>query len=314
MSLSDPTRAQIESILQKSPVVLFMKGNKNFPQCGFSAQVVKILGDVGVPYETVNVLADAQIREGIKEYGQWPTIPQLYVQGKLVGGCDIVRDLHASGELHALMGAPPPGAKKTAPAGPAKLPTLRISDGAAKALLAADDGSGDTLRIGISKDFAYELFFAGNEADDVEVKANGVVVRLDPQSALRADGLSIDWVEGDGAFKIESPHEPPRVRSLSAMDVKKLMDAGDDFELVDVRTEGERQTAKIARARHLDKSGEAFLDTLAKDKKLVFHCHHGVRSRAAAEHYVQQGFTRVYNLEGGIDAWSLHVDSTVARY
>lgn len=313
MSLSEPLRAQIESLVQQSRVVLFMKGNKNFPQCGFSAQVVKILGEVGVPFTTVNVLADPQIRDGIKEYAQWPTIPQLYVEGKFVGGCDIVRDLHASGELAPLVGAPPK-AERAGASGPAKLPTITFSPGAVKAFREADDGSGDTLRIGISPSYAYELFFGGKEEGDVALEIDGIALRLDPASAARADGLRVEWVEADGAFKIESPHEPARVRSLSAKDVAKLIAAGEDFELIDVRTEGERATAKIERARHLDKAGEAFLATLPKDKKLVFHCHHGVRSRAAAEHYLEQGFQRVYNLEGGIDAWSQQVDPKVARY
>jgi monothiol glutaredoxin len=314
MSLAEPVRTQIESLLQQNRVVLFMKGNKNFPQCGFSAQVVKILGTVGVPYQTVNVLADQGIREGIKEYAQWPTIPQLYVDGQFVGGCDIVRDLFTSGQLHGLLGAAAPEKAAPTPPAPAKLPVVHLDDKAAQAVKQADDGSGDTLRVGISPAFAYELFFGAKEDDDVEITANGVVIRLDPASAGRADGLRIEWVESDGAFRIESPQEPARVRSLTPADVKKWLDQGEDFELIDVRTEGERRTAKLAKARHLDAETEAFLADLDKDKKLVFQCHHGMRSRAAAERYLGLGFRRVYNLEGGIDAWSQQVDPTVPRY
>jgi monothiol glutaredoxin len=93
------TKTKISELVQKNKVLLFMKGNKSFPQCGFSSQVVQILKKEGVDFETVNVLADPEIRDGIKQFSNWPTIPQLYVNGKFVGGCDIVNEMHASGEL-----------------------------------------------------------------------------------------------------------------------------------------------------------------------------------------------------------------------
>ena len=89
----------IEKAVKSNDVMLFMKGTPQFPQCGFSSQVVQILDYLGVPFETVNVLADADIRQGIKEYANWPTIPQLYIKGEFVGGCDIVREMFQSGEL-----------------------------------------------------------------------------------------------------------------------------------------------------------------------------------------------------------------------
>lgn len=92
-------QARIKDMVEKNKVVLFMKGTKSFPQCGFSARVVEVLKAEGVPFETVNVLADNEIREGIKAFSSWPTLPQLYVAGKFVGGCDIVSEMHASGEL-----------------------------------------------------------------------------------------------------------------------------------------------------------------------------------------------------------------------
>jgi monothiol glutaredoxin len=94
-------RERIETIITENPVVLFMKGTPEFPQCGFSSQVVQILEYVGAPIASVNVLEDPEIRQGIKEYANWPTIPQLYVKGEFVGGCDIVREMFQSGELVA---------------------------------------------------------------------------------------------------------------------------------------------------------------------------------------------------------------------
>ena len=100
--MSDVT-ARIQGAIEASPVVLFMKGTPVFPQCGFSARVVQILSHMGVPFTGVNVLEDAEIRDGIKTFSQWPTIPQLYVKGEFVGGCDIAMEIFQSGELATLL-------------------------------------------------------------------------------------------------------------------------------------------------------------------------------------------------------------------
>lgn len=93
----------IKTAVESNDVMLFMKGTPDFPQCGFSSQVVQILNYLEVPYESMNVLADDQIRNGIKSFSSWPTIPQLYVKGEFLGGCDIVREMFQSGELSAHM-------------------------------------------------------------------------------------------------------------------------------------------------------------------------------------------------------------------
>jgi monothiol glutaredoxin len=93
---------RIQSLIDSDRVVVFMKGNRAIPMCGFSAAVVQVLNQIGVPYQTVDVLEDPEVREGIKAYSKWPTIPQVYVDGKFIGGCDIVRELHARGELEPL--------------------------------------------------------------------------------------------------------------------------------------------------------------------------------------------------------------------
>jgi monothiol glutaredoxin len=97
------TRNRIEEILKSHDVVLFMKGDRRAPQCGFSATVVQILDQLLDDYATVDVLEDPEIREGIKEYASWPTIPQLFVRGEFQGGCDIVREMYESGELEKLL-------------------------------------------------------------------------------------------------------------------------------------------------------------------------------------------------------------------
>jgi monothiol glutaredoxin len=98
--MSDPaTLARIKALVESRDVVLFMKGNPARPQCGFSSVVVQILDHIGVDYQDVDVLADPAIRQGIKDYADWPTIPQLYVKGEFVGGCDIIREMFETGEL-----------------------------------------------------------------------------------------------------------------------------------------------------------------------------------------------------------------------
>lgn len=99
---------KIKTLVHESDVVLFMKGTPQFPQCGFSQHVAGILDATGISYVAVNVLLDQAVREGIKAYADWPTIPQLYIRGEFVGGCDIVSEMHASGELAELLKNLPP--------------------------------------------------------------------------------------------------------------------------------------------------------------------------------------------------------------
>ena len=94
-----PTRQRIEELIASSPIFVFMKGNKLMPQCGFSNNVVQILHALGVPFETFDVLSDPEIRQGIKEFSEWPTIPQVYVRGEFMGGSDILIEMYNSGEL-----------------------------------------------------------------------------------------------------------------------------------------------------------------------------------------------------------------------
>ena len=101
--MTDPAvAARIEQDITDNPVVLYMKGTPVFPQCGFSAAVVQILTHMGVKFKGIDVLADPALRQGIKDFSSWPTIPQLYVKGEFIGGCDIVREMYASGELQQL--------------------------------------------------------------------------------------------------------------------------------------------------------------------------------------------------------------------
>ena len=101
--MTDTISQRIQGDIEKNDVMLYMKGTPMFPQCGFSARVIQILTHIGVPFQTADVLEDAELREGIKSFSQWPTIPQLYVKGEFVGGCDIITEMFQAGELETLM-------------------------------------------------------------------------------------------------------------------------------------------------------------------------------------------------------------------
>ena len=103
--MADNVQTSIDEKIKNNNVVLYMKGTPSFPQCGFSAHTIEILKSYGYPFETVDVLADPAVREGIKQFSNWPTIPQIYIKGKFVGGCDIVNELHEKGELSAMLKA-----------------------------------------------------------------------------------------------------------------------------------------------------------------------------------------------------------------
>jgi len=309
MALDRVTRESIEALLNAHSVLLFMKGTRDQPQCGFSAATVKILDMFDREYETVDVLADAALREGIKTYGQWPTVPQLYVNGELIGGCDIVTELYKSGELFDLFGLKPPART---------MPKITFSDKAAAAVRHALDQQTDEifLHIRIDARWRTDLELAPNRAHEIRADANGIAVLMDTCTAQRANGLFVDTVEtlqGSG-FTFENPNAPPAVKQMDVSTLNANIAAGESVYLFDVRGPDERAKAQINAAVPFDEGAERLIETLPKDTPLVFHCHGGGRSQVAAERYRLRGFVNVYNLTGGIDAWSVHVDPTVPRY
>lgn len=305
--MEDVLRTEIEQLLTGHEVVLFMKGSKSFPQCGFSATVVNILREAGVKaFKDVNILQRQDLREGMKEYAQWPTFPQLYVKGQLVGGHDIIKDLFASGELFEVLGTEKPQIKE---------PKVTLTAAAIQAIRAAAEGEGDTLRIEISPRFEYALSIDAPQSGDLQVTSGGMTVLLDRPSAARADGMTIDFLEqGGGGFKIQNPNEPAKVKQITVQELKALLDSQPALELFDVRTAEERTTARIQGAQHFDQAAQDKLVALSRDTPLYFHCHHGGRSQQAADHYLRQGFLNVHNVTGGIDAWSAEIDASVPRY
>lgn len=309
MALSPELRSQIERTLSQHPVVLFMKGNRSMPRCGFSAQVVSILDSHSVEYHAVDVLSDPSLRDGIKEFGNWPTIPQLYFQGSLVGGCDIIKQLDEDGEL-----LPTLGMKQVE----VTTPEIAVNDAAIAAIREASKEAepGQHLRMELKQGGRnVDMYFDNPRGGDLRVERGGVTILFDRASARIANGLSVEYIDGpQGGFKIDNPNVPARVRPLSAAELKDKLDQKVPLRLYDVRGDAERTIASVSGAIALDAQALNELQKLPKDTMLVFMCHHGLRSQAAAEQILALGFRNVYNLRGGIDAWSTEVDAKVPRY
>ncbi len=314
MSLEPAMKERITSIIGKSDVVLFMKGNRMMPQCGFSGRVVQILDGLLGEYDTVDVLADPEMRDGIKEFSSWPTIPQLYLKGEFVGGCDIITDLYNSGELHTMLGQKAPDRT---------VPNIEITPEAAARFREFLERSPDkALTLSIDARNQPSLGLAPPQGSEIVAESNGIKVLMDLGTAARAEGTRIDAVEQNGGvgFRVDvAPNAGAaaapagEVKQVTAGEVKKMLDDGEKFEFFDVRTPEEQEIAKIG-ARLLDEEATKYIETLAKDTPMVFHCHHGGRSQAAAEHFARLGFTDVRNMAGGINAWSAEVDPDVPRY
>lgn len=308
MSLEPALRSRIESILNANRVVLFMKGQPSMPQCGFSAKAVGALQDLGVEFDHVNVLADAEIREGIKAYGEWPTIPQLYIDGELIGGSDIILQMASSGELSSVLGLAAPDRTP---------PRITVTPAAVEMLRGAlADSPGASLQLGIDARFQPNFQLAPHDDNAIAAESNGLRVQFDLASARRAEGITIDWVDdirGKG-LAIDNPNAPKAVQELSVRDADDQLRAG-SITVVDVRPADERAIAAInAPFETFDGDNRARLEALPKDTALAFLCHHGGRSAQAAEQFRALGFTKVSNITGGIDAWSNDVDNGVPKY
>ena len=196
--------------------------------------------------------------------------------------------------------------------------SLTVTESAARAIReSAADPEGIALRITIGPSFDYDLKLDRAGADDVTVEAGGITVILDADSASRAAGLTLDFDADDaggGGFTIDNPNAPAPVQQISPGELRALLDNGEPFELLDVRTPAERAMASIAGSRLLDQALHDELMQRDRQTPLVFQCHHGIRSQAAAEYFQRAGFRRLYNLRGGIEAWSIEVDPSVPRY
>ena len=306
-AISPAVHARIAKLLADNPVVLFMKGGKDQPRCGFSAKATDVLNELAPNFIGVDVLLDEEIRHGIKLYGNWPTIPQLYINSELVGGSDIITQLFNTGELHQLLGAPAPDRSA---------PNITISDAAATAIRAGmADEPGVVLHLRIDRRWQAHFQLAPAEGHEVRAQAAGIEILMDVATAQAAQGMHVDWAESlQGAgLSIKLPRAPRAIQSMSVSELTPAHQKG--TLLIDVRPEHDRLRAPMPLShRVLDNSTLSSLEALDKTTAMAFLCHFGNSSRQAADHFRGLGFTELFNIEGGIDAYAREIDGSVARY
>jgi monothiol glutaredoxin len=297
MALTADTRQRIESLLASHRVVLFMKGTRLAPRCGFSATAAGILNELLPDYVAVDVLADEAIRQGIKEYGNWPTIPQLYIDGELIGGSDIISGMYNSGELHELLGLPKPDRTP---------PEIEITPAAAAAIRSAmAEEPGMRLHLAIDGRWQAQFMLKPAQGHEIRAESAGIEVLMDLASARRARGMRIDWVDdglGSG-LSVHLPLAPPGVRPLAVDELARRLSEG-SLTLIDVRGPVERARLPMPQARVLDEALLAESRDWPRERPLAFICNIGQSSRQAAEHFRALGFLEVYNVEGGMAAWA----------
>jgi monothiol glutaredoxin len=302
MALDNETRGIIDRLLSTNKVVLFMKGTPQQPQCGFSAKTVSALDMLIPDFMSVNVLDYPPIREGIKEYANWPTIPQLYIDGELIGGSDIVTDMLQSGELADALGVDKPEVKT---------PTVSIDEkGQAIMKKALEEQPGHALHLQIDAGWTHKISLGADKGNAVEVSVGEIRLHMDPWSAARADGLKMTMQEDltGTRFCFDNPNAPPPVNQMTVQTLKEKLHSEDDVILIDVRTDQEREAASIDGSRQWNERTMEFIEALPKDTDIIFHCASGGRSQAMAESFRRRGYSNLHNVSGGIQAWLENTD------
>jgi len=298
--MNDQTTQRIEQMLDENPVFLFMKGNPQTPMCGFSSNTVKILKDlIGDGFSSFNVLEDPDIREGIKTYGQWPTIPQLYVNKELVGGNDIISEMFNTGELHELLNLTQPDRTP---------PKISITDDALNHIKEGLKDMGEH-QLFLSVDDEYNTRFSLEMPKGYEVIADvgDLKVFMDIGTAKRSNGVEISWVDelqGSG-LRIKNPNEPPAVQDLSVSELQDwFVSEVENPHIFDVRSADQIADGTVDHAVRLDKTAIESIEEMDKQTPLIFVCQVGQSSMSAAEFFRKKGFTKVFNLTGGYNAWN----------
>jgi len=307
MSLSESVKNKIDNYVHGNKVILFMKGTPQQPQCGFSAKTIAALDSLLPDYASVNVLEDPEIREGIKTYGNWPTIPQLYIDGELVGGCDIVLNMLNSGELHECLNLEAPDRTP---------PEITITAVAAAQIKESMQGhEGIALHFQVDANWDSQFNLAPAEGNEISAESNGISILMDLATAQRARGAVIDWVssvQGEG-LAIDLPQAPPPVKQMTVQELAKKLEAG-NITLVDIRGDDERARAFIDGAEILTREVMEKLEQMPKNSEIAFLCQHGNASQGAAEYFRKKGFTEISNVAGGLKAWSQEIDSSLPTF
>ena len=307
MNLSDSVKSKIDNYVHSNKVVLFMKGTPQQPECGVSAKTIAALDSLLPDYASVNVLEDSEIREGIKVYGNWPTIPQLYIDGELVGGCDIVLNMLNSGELHECLNLDPPDRTP---------PEITLTAVAADQIKESMQGhEGIALHFQVDANWNSQFHLAPAEGNEISTESNGVRILMDLATAQRARGAVIDWVssiEGEG-LAIDLPQAPPPVKQMTVQELAKKLEA-DNITLVDIRGDDERARAFIEGAEILTREVMDKLEQMPKESEIAFLCQHGNASQGAAEYFRKKGFTKISNVAGGVQAWAQEINTSLPAF
>ena len=302
MALDNETRGIIDRLLSTNKVVLFMKGTPQQPQCGFSATTVSTLEMLIPDFMSVNVLDHPSIREGIKEFSNWPTIPQLYIDGELIGGSDIITDMLQSGELADTLGVDKPEIEA---------PAISIDDkGIAVMKKALDSQPGHVLHLQINAGWSHTISLGANKGSAVQALVGDIHIHMDPWSAARADGLKMIMEEDltGTRFGFDNPNAPPPVNQMTVRTLKEKLDSEAEVILIDVRSDEECSKGTISGSRQWNEEAMELIDSLPKNAELIFYCHSGGRSQALAESIRRRGYTNLHNVPGGILAWSEEIN------
>ncbi len=296
-TLNPEVQSMIEQQIASSEVVLYMKGSPKMPQCGFSAKTAGLLdGLLNGDYAAYNVLDDERLREGIKVFSDWPTIPQLYIRGEFVGGCDIITEMYNAGELHEMLGLEVPDRTP---------PEITITERAATEIQGfLDQYPGQYLHFSVTPDWDARFEIGPRGGHEIATEAAGMTILMDLATAQKAKGATIDWVEtmqGSG-LKLDLPGAPPAVQSITADQLQARLNQGEDIWVVDTRPEPDRQAKPVDFAQPLDADMMARLKDADPNQPVVFMCHVGITSLKIAEHYRKQGMTQLFNLTGGVEA------------
>lgn len=297
--MSDQTTHRIEKMLDENPVFLFMKGTPQTPMCGFSSNTVKILKDmIGDEFGSFNVLEDPEIRDGIKAYGQWPTIPQLYINKELIGGNDIISEMFNTGELHELLNIAQPDRTP---------PEISITDEALNHIKEGlKDMGSHQLFLSVDEDFNTRFSLEMPKGYEVVADVGDLKVYMDIGTAKRAAGVEISWLDelqGSG-LRIKNPNEPPAVQELTVSELQDWFATEiENPKVYDVRSVDKFAEGTVDHAVRLDKQTISEIESMDKETPLVFVCQIGQSSMSAAEFFRKKGFTKVFNLTGGYNSW-----------
>ncbi len=309
MSLSEKIKNQIKDYINREKVALFMKGTQSNPKCSFSANIVQILNNFITEYLSIDVLENNKIRQGIKIYSNWPTIPQLYIDQKFIGGNDIVSQMYKNGELSKYFDLK---------INNNLIPKIQISNLAQQALkeASATYDNPKYLRLRINAKFEHSLSFQNKNEEDIIIKSNNINLIIDPISKSRSNGIKIDYkkLKSTEGFKIENPNSPPEIKKINVFELKKKFDNNESIIVFDVRTKEEWDITHLNNTLFFNDYPKNKLKQIDKSHPIAFLCHHGQRSKRIAETFRTKGFTNIFNVIGGISEWSSKINNKIDKY